>query len=166
MGDNYDISQHYVDPEVRAGLTTEQAEDLHRPEKFGYNELPAVEVSKLWMFLFQFMGTMPYMLELAALVSAAARDWKDFGILLFMLSANGILGFHEELKCLESLVSTSFCIENFLPFFLWLEWRGKRGEGSIRRTGWFLCLSSLSVFLVPQFFSPVLSVVCHHRFSL
>ena len=105
MGDAYDISQHYVDPEVRAGLTTEQAEDLHRPEKFGYNELPAVEVSKLWLFLFQFMGTMPYMLELAALVSAAARDWKDFGILLFMLGANGILGFHEEMKCLESLVS-------------------------------------------------------------
>ena len=104
MADTYDITQHYVDAETRAGLTTEQAEDLHSPDKFGYNELPTVEVSKLWMFLFQFMGTMPYMLEVSAIVSAAARDWKDFGILLFMLCANGCLGFHEEMKCLESLV--------------------------------------------------------------
>ena len=107
MADNYDITQHHVDAETRGGLTTEQAEDLHSPQKFGYNELPVVEVSKLWMFVFQFMGTMPYMLEVAAIVSAAAADWADFGILLGMLLANGVLGFHEELKCLESLVRLS-----------------------------------------------------------
>jgi H+-transporting ATPase len=37
---------------------------------------------------------MPYMLELACVIALAVGDWADFGIILAMLLANGILGFH------------------------------------------------------------------------
>ena len=96
-------------PEERKGLTTAQAEELQRT--VGFNELPVIKVSKLMLFLTQFTGTMPYMLELAAVISAACTDWADLGIILTMLICNGCLGFREELECLHSLVS-------FPPSFL------------------------------------------------
>jgi len=89
-------------PEERKGLTTAQAEELQRT--VGFNELPVIKVSKLMLFLMQFTGTMPYMLELAAVISAACQDWADLGIIVTMLVCNGCLGFREELECLHSLV--------------------------------------------------------------
>jgi H+-transporting ATPase len=90
-------------PEERKGLTTEEAEALY--VKWGYNELPEVKVSLWWLFFLQFTGTMPYMLELACIVAIAVQDYIDFAIILAMLLANGCLGFHEQLKAAESLVS-------------------------------------------------------------
>lgn len=90
-----------VDASAKFGLTTEQAEESLA--KWGYNELPVVTVSLWYLFFLQFTGTMPYMLELACVISLAVADWPDFGIILAMLLANGFLGFHEQLKALESL---------------------------------------------------------------
>jgi H+-transporting ATPase len=89
------------DAEERIGLTTEQA-DLALAE-WGYNELPEVHVSLWWLFYLQFTGTMPYMLELAAVIAIAVQDYPDFAIILVMLICNGVLGFHEQLKAIESL---------------------------------------------------------------
>jgi magnesium-transporting ATPase (P-type) len=98
-------SPTHFDESERIGLTTDQAEELYK--QWGYNELPEVTVS-LWYILFiQFTGTMPYMLELACIIAIAVQDFPDFGIILAMLLANGFLGFHEQLKAAESLVS--FC---------------------------------------------------------
>lgn len=104
------------DESERIGLTTEQAEELYK--QYGYNELPEISVS-LWYILFvQFTGTMPYMLELACIIALAVEDYPDFGIILAMLLANGFLGFHEQLKAAESLVSVRFytCYS-----FIWLK---------------------------------------------
>jgi magnesium-transporting ATPase (P-type) len=89
-------------PEERGGLTTEQAEEL--TQKWGYNELPVVEMSLLYLFFLQFTGTMPYMLEVACIIAAACQDWPDVGIILAMLIANGCLGFREQLEAAHSLV--------------------------------------------------------------
>ena len=89
------------DPNERKGLSTAQAEELQRTG--GFNELPVIEVSKLWIFFIQFTGTMPYMLWLACIISAACDDWPDLGIILTMLICNGCLGFREELECIHSL---------------------------------------------------------------
>lgn len=83
------------------GLTTAQVESLY--EKYGYNELPTVEVPLWYIFLMQFTGTMPYMLELACILSLAVQDWVDFAIIFTMILCNGYLGFHEELKAKASL---------------------------------------------------------------
>jgi magnesium-transporting ATPase (P-type) len=83
------------------GLTTPEVESLY--EKWGYNELPSVVVPLWYIFLMQFTGTMPYMLELACILSLAVSDWVDFAIIAAMILCNGYLGFHEELKAKESL---------------------------------------------------------------
>jgi magnesium-transporting ATPase (P-type) len=83
------------------GLTTAEVEMLY--EKWGYNELPSIVVPLWYIFLMQFTGTMPYMLELACILSLAVSDWVDFAIIAAMILCNGYLGFHEELKAKESL---------------------------------------------------------------
>ena len=95
-------------PEERQGLTTDQVEELYK--QWGFNELPEIKVSLWWLLFLQFTGTMPYMLELAAIVAVAVGDYPDFGIILAMLFANGFLGFHEQLKAAESLVSDYFVV--------------------------------------------------------
>lgn len=92
-----------VDPVERAGLTTEQAEAAVL--EHGYNELPEITISIWWVLFVQFTGTMPYMLELAAIIAIAVQDFADFGIIAAMLICNGLLGFQEQLKAAESLVS-------------------------------------------------------------
>ena len=73
--------------------------------KWGYNELPEVKVSLWYMLFLQFTGTMPYMLELACIISIAVGDYVDFAIIICMLLANAFLGFREQLEALHSLVS-------------------------------------------------------------
>jgi magnesium-transporting ATPase (P-type) len=55
---------------------------------------------------------MPYMLELAAIISLAVQDYADFGIIIAMLICNGVLGFEEQRKAAESLVSEQILPEN------------------------------------------------------
>jgi H+-transporting ATPase len=73
-----------VDPVEREGLTTEQAEEAYT--KWGFNELPVIEIPLWWVFIEQYMGTMPYMLELAIVIAGAVQDWIDFGIIFAMVS--------------------------------------------------------------------------------
>lgn len=91
-----------ITDEEKLGLTTEQADAL--VEKWGYNELPEITISVWWVLFLQFTGTMPYMLELGALIALIVGDYPDFGIILVMLVCNGVLGFHEQMKAAESLV--------------------------------------------------------------
>ena len=83
------------------GLTSSQVEALY--EQWGYNELPSIVIPLWYIFLTQFTGTMPYMLELACVLSIAVNDYVDFAIIAAMILCNGYLGFHEELKAKESL---------------------------------------------------------------
>lgn len=85
----------------RAGLTTAQVEELYG--KHGFNELPVVDIPLWYIFLIQFTGTMPYLLELACILSLAVADYIDFAIIATMVVCNGYLGFHEELKAKASL---------------------------------------------------------------
>lgn len=87
--------------EERMGLTTAEAEALQKV--WGFNELPTVNVPLWYIFFVQFTGTMPYMLELACILSLAVEDYIDFAIIAAMILCNGYLGFHEELKAKESL---------------------------------------------------------------
>jgi H+-transporting ATPase len=85
----------------KGGLTSAEAEEYI--SRYGPNELPTVEISLWWVFLRQFMGTMPYMLELACVISLIVEDILDFAIILIMLLCNGFLGFYEEMKAAASL---------------------------------------------------------------
>lgn len=95
------LKKFAIDDAAAAGMTTEAAEK-YQAEK-GYNEIPAPEISKFWLFVAGFRGTMPYMLEIAIIVAAVVQDWVDVGIIAGMLIANGCLSFKEEVECLEAL---------------------------------------------------------------
>ena len=47
-------------------------------------------------FLSYFWGPIPWMIEAAVILSAVARHWPDFGIILVLLLANAVVGFWEE----------------------------------------------------------------------
>jgi len=76
------------------GLTT--AEAAAAQAKYGKNEIPEVKESLLWMYIKQFIGPMPIMIEIAALLSALIKSWPDFTIICALLFTNGTLGFIEE----------------------------------------------------------------------
>jgi H+-transporting ATPase len=76
------------------GLT--QAEAQKRLTQYGPNEIEEKKINPLLKFLSYFWGPIPWMIETAVILSAVARHWPDFGIILVLLLANAGVGFWEE----------------------------------------------------------------------
>ncbi len=72
------------------------AEAQQRLTQYGYNELAEEKVNPLSKFLSYFWGPIPWMIEVAAILSAFVRHWEDFVIILTLLFVNAIVGFWEE----------------------------------------------------------------------
>ena len=85
------------------GLTTAQAEKLL--EECGKNEIPENITPWYWILAKQFIGIMPFMIEIACVLALLVQDWLDFGLIFAMLSVNGIIGFYEEWKAQISVQS-------------------------------------------------------------
>ena len=85
------------------GLTSE--EHAERIKSYGTNEITEKEESTLLKFLKYFWGPIPWMIEIAAILSLIAGDDKDFFIILFMLIFNGLIGFFEEFKASNALAA-------------------------------------------------------------
>jgi H+-transporting ATPase len=73
-----------------------QAEAAKRLQKYGYNELAEKEENPLFKFLGYFWGPIPWMIEIAVILSAVVGHWADFGIILVLLVANAVIAFWEE----------------------------------------------------------------------
>ena len=91
-----DIRPEPEAPSEPSGLTTERAEQLLR--EHGENALPEVHESPLKKLLATLWGPIPWMIEIAAILSAAVGHWEDFGIILSMLVINSGVRFWEEHK--------------------------------------------------------------------
>ena len=76
------------------GLT--QAEAKKRLTQYGPNEIEEKKTNEILKFLSYFWGPIPWMIEAAVILSAVARHWPDFGIILLLLLANAVVGFWEE----------------------------------------------------------------------
>lgn len=76
------------------GLT--QAEAQKRLAQYGPNELEEKKTNMFLKFLSYFWGPIPWMIEVAVILSAVARHWPDFFIILVLLLANALVGFWEE----------------------------------------------------------------------
>ena len=76
------------------GLT--QTDAQRRLTQFGPNEIAEKKTNEILKFLSYFWGPIPWMIEAAVILSAAARHWADFGIILLLLLANALVGFWEE----------------------------------------------------------------------
>ena len=85
--------EHGLDPQEAAA----------RLARFGPNELEAKE-EPLWHRVFRrFWGPIPWMIEVAAVLSALVRKWEDFVIILIMLGVNAGLDFLQEHRALNAL---------------------------------------------------------------
>ena len=73
-----------------------QLEAQKRIAEYGYNELPEEEANTLLKFLSYSWGPIPWMIEIAAILSAVVRHWADFWIILTLLVVNAVVGFWEE----------------------------------------------------------------------
>src|ERR1700678_1526583 len=76
------------------GLT--QAEAEKRLAKDGPNELAEKKTNAFLKFLTYFWGPIPWMIEVAVILSGVVRHWPDFFIILLLLFANAVIGFWEE----------------------------------------------------------------------
>jgi H+-transporting ATPase len=76
------------------GLT--EAEAKKRLAQYGPNEIPEKKTNALLKFLSYFWGPIPWMIEVAVVLSAVVRHWPDFFIILVLLLANATIGFWEE----------------------------------------------------------------------
>ena len=76
------------------GLT--EAEAKKRLAQYGPNDIPEKKTNALLKFLGYFWGPIPWMIEVAVVISAVVRHWPDFFIILVLLVANATIGFWEE----------------------------------------------------------------------
>jgi magnesium-transporting ATPase (P-type) len=73
-----------------------QAEAQKRLTQYGPNEIEEKKTNSFLKFLTYFWGPIPWMIEAAVILSAVARHWPDFAIILLLLVANAVVGFWEE----------------------------------------------------------------------
>ena len=76
------------------GLSGAEAEK--RLTRYGPNEIEERKTNLFLKFLTYFWGPIPWMIEAAVILSAVARHWPDFLIILLLLLANAVVGFWEE----------------------------------------------------------------------
>jgi H+-transporting ATPase len=69
-----------------------------RLEQYGYNELAQKDVHPLLKLLGYFWGPIPWMIEVAAILSLVVRHWPDFIIIVVLLVFNAVVGFWQEYK--------------------------------------------------------------------
>lgn len=78
------------------GLSQQEVDS--RREQYGWNDIPEEKKNPFRKFIGYFWGPIPWMIEAAALLSAAIAHWEDFSIILFLLIVNAIVGFLQERK--------------------------------------------------------------------
>ena len=76
------------------GLT--QAEAAKRLGQYGPNEIAEHKTNPVLKFLSYFWGPIPWMIEVAVILSGVVGHWPDFFIILLLLVANAVVGYTEE----------------------------------------------------------------------
>jgi H+-transporting ATPase len=85
------------------GLT--DAEAKKRLAQYGPNELEEKKTNLILKFLSYFWGPIPWMIEIAVILSAAAKHWPDFFIILVLLLSNAVVGFWEEKQAGDAIAA-------------------------------------------------------------
>jgi H+-transporting ATPase len=84
-----------------------QAEAQKRLTQYGPNEIEEKKTNPFLNFLTYFWGPIPWMIEAAVILSAVARHWPDFAIILLLLLANAVVGFWERTTVEEPMSAIS-----------------------------------------------------------
>ncbi len=78
------------------GLTDSDAKE--RIKKYGLNEITEKKINPILKFLSYFWGPIPWMIEIAIVLSALIQHWEDFWIIFALLLLNAVVGFWQEHK--------------------------------------------------------------------
>ena len=102
------MNENKSNVEVKAGMSKEikglsSSEAQERLSKYGPNEIPEKEEALLHRIFRRFWGPIPWMIEIAAILSAAVKKWEDFAIIVLMLLVNAVLDFYQESKALNAI---------------------------------------------------------------
>ncbi len=84
-----------------SSLSTSEVQD--RREKYGYNELTQKEEGWFVRLLRRFYGPIPFMIEVAAILSYYAHRYEDLTIILILLFVNAFVDFYQESKALSAI---------------------------------------------------------------
>jgi H+-transporting ATPase len=84
-----------------SGLSAEEANK--RIEEYGSNELSENKVNPFVKFLGYFWGPIPWMIEVAAVLSMVVRHWADLIIIVILLVFNAVVGFWQEYQAGNAL---------------------------------------------------------------
>jgi H+-transporting ATPase len=85
------------------GLSGNEA--AKRLTQYGPNEIEEKKTNPLLKFLSYFWGPIPWMIEVAVILSGVVQHWPDFGIILVLLFANAVVGFWEEHKAANAIAA-------------------------------------------------------------
>ncbi len=80
----------------KKGLSQQEA--IKRQEQYGPNAIEEEKQSPIIKFFSHFWGPIPWMLEVAVILSAIAQRWEDFAVIFIMLLINGGVSFWHENK--------------------------------------------------------------------
>jgi H+-transporting ATPase len=83
------------------GLSQKEAES--RLARYGPNQLEEKRRSPVLKFLSYFWGPIPWMIEVAVVLSAVARHWVDLIIVVVLLVFNAVVGFWQEYQAANAV---------------------------------------------------------------
>ncbi len=86
---------------IPRGLTSTEAKK--RLAQYGPNTIEAQEESWLHRLFRRFWGPIPWMIEVAAILSASVKRWEDFTIIMVLLLVNALVDFYQESKALNAI---------------------------------------------------------------
>ena len=122
---------------VSKGLTQTEAEQ--RLLKYGYNELGEEKANPVLKFFSYLWGPIPWMIEIAAVLSAFAHHWEDLGIILALLVVNAIVGFWEEFQAGNAIAALKKQLALNAKVYRDKNWKSIPAREAI----WFGCVSGI-----------------------
>jgi len=95
------MQEQSINLDTLTGLNEEDVKE--RIEKYGYNEINEKEETWFHRLFKKFWGPIPWMIEIAVILSAIAHRWEDFSVIMLMLLVNAFVDFYQESKALSAI---------------------------------------------------------------